>query len=239
MGRDQTFLTKEEPVTKPSDGGDRMTVTRTDGVTMRRRQALGTAIASLVTATVLVSGCAVGDSTEKSAARAGAAASEHGSHDGMSMSEMGDIGTTGGPSKPALMICSDEIHSAVKRTVGSSAVPEPTHNWSKSNRVFTCTYELQRGTVRLSVQDAVHASSGRAFYTRLRAGSPKATALSGMQNFGFQAFQTPSGNVVFLKDGKTLQVDATALSRAALPSGFTRTDVAYGIASAVIACWTE
>jgi hypothetical protein len=60
-----------------------------------------------------------------------------------------------------------------------------------------------------------------------------------MAGFGFPSFETPRGDVVFLKDHKTLWVDATRLARSDLPDGATRAHVAYGVAAAVIACWTE
>jgi hypothetical protein len=60
-----------------------------------------------------------------------------------------------------------------------------------------------------------------------------------MASFGFPAFETPRGDVGFIKDDKTLWVDATRLSGGDLPTGQTRQDVAYGVAAAVIGCWTE
>jgi hypothetical protein len=45
--------------------------------------------------------------------------------------------------------------------------------------------------------------------------------------------------VVFLKDHKTLWVDATRVAASDLPEGTNRQDAAYGVAAAVIACWTE
>ena len=44
--------------------------------------------------------------------------------------------------------------------------------------------------------------------------------------------------MVFRKDHKTLWVDAGRLSRGGLPTGMSRTDVAYGVAAAVVACWS-
>jgi hypothetical protein len=60
-----------------------------------------------------------------------------------------------------------------------------------------------------------------------------------MASFGFPAFETPRGDVGFIKDDKTLWVDATRLRATDLPKGRTRQDVAYGVAAAVIGCWTE
>jgi hypothetical protein len=60
-----------------------------------------------------------------------------------------------------------------------------------------------------------------------------------MDNLGFPAVSTRAGDVVFLKDGKTLHVDATRLPDASLPRSFSRSEVAYSVAAAVIACWKE
>ena len=66
-----------------------------------------------------------------------------------------------------------------------------------------------------------------------------ATSITGMSNFGLPAFEKRHGDVVFSKDHKTLWVDATRLQAHALPDGVTRQGVAYGVAAAVVACWTE
>ena len=60
-----------------------------------------------------------------------------------------------------------------------------------------------------------------------------------MANFGFPAFETRRGDVVFIKDHKTLWVDASRLAPERLPADLTPADVAYGVAAAVIGCWTE
>ena len=67
---------------------------------------------------------------------------------------------------------------------------------------------------------------------------PRAESLPGLQSLGLPAFRS-GGTVVFLKDGKTLRVDGSGLSAAALPAGLSRGEVAYGVAAAVVACWSE
>ena len=76
------------------------------------------------------------------------------------------------------------------------------------------------------------------YFDRLRSRLPHTKAIRGLASFGFASFQTPRGDVVFLKDHKTLWVDATRLAPTDLPAGTSRAHVAYGVA-AVIACWTE
>ena len=149
-----------------------------------------------------------------------------------------DMSSSGGPSSAASMICTDEIGDAVARTFALDSTPESTEVWSKAQRVYSCRYELAEGALVLSVQDASDDASGRAYFDGTRRRLPGAVELKGMENFGFPAFAT-SERVVFLKDGKTLQVDAAQVPAAALRDDYTQRDAAYAVASAVIACWTE
>lgn len=146
-------------------------------------------------------------------------------------------GSQGGPSEAAAMVCSDEIADAVRRNLALDTPPEGTPSWD--GEVFTCRYPVGAGTLRLSVRDTTGAAEGRAWFDDLRGRLPRARDIDGMQNFGLPAFETPRGDVGFLKDHKTLWVDATGVRRAALPPGFSRTAVAYGVAAAVVACWSE
>jgi hypothetical protein len=205
-----------------------------------------TLLATLAALGVLVSGCGAAPEAETPAQSSAAPSSAGDDHSDGSMGEgsMGDgmdmdMGGAHGPSEPAAMICGSEIQEAVQRTFAMSSKPSSTHSWSTSRRLFSCTYRVPRAKLAMSVQDAAGNKAGQAYFERLRGQLAGAHRLSGMQNFGFPAFSTPSGNVVFLKDGKTLRVDATALPSSALPKGFSREDTAFSVASAVIACWTE
>jgi hypothetical protein len=142
-----------------------------------------------------------------------------------------------GPSAPAQMICGNEIRQAVKLTFGLLQMPTPTHNWS--GQIFSCNYALRGGTLVLSVEDSSDLKSGDAYFARLRTRLAGAQLIDGPLNFGLPAFQTANGNVAFLKDGKTLRVDASGLPDASLPLGASRQATAYAIAAAVVGCWTE
>lgn len=111
------------------------------------------------------------------------------------------------------------------------------HTWHDA--LYSCSYQLAGGDLRLSVKDLDAATSGRAYYTRLHRDLRGASEIRGLANFGLPAFQTPDGDVVFLKDHKTLWVDATGLAATDLPAHTSREDIAYSIAAAVIGCWTE
>jgi hypothetical protein len=141
-----------------------------------------------------------------------------------------------GPSAPAQMICSDEIAAAVQSVFTLKALPPRTHSWS--GRTYRCDYQVGAGTLHLSVADYTDRATGNAFFAALRGRLPRATRITGPANFGFPAFQTPDGNVAFLKDGKTLRVDASALPAAAIPADLGRLGAASSTAAAVLECWT-
>lgn len=135
------------------------------------------------------------------------------------------------------MICGSEIREAVRVAFGLSTPPRSRDTWSR--RLFTCSYLLRGGTLLLSVDDSLDQKSGRAYYSGLQSRLAGAQAIGAADSFGLPGFATPDGNVVFIKDGKTLRVDASGLPDALLPSGATQTDAAYAIAAAVVGCWTE
>jgi cytosine/adenosine deaminase-related metal-dependent hydrolase len=138
------------------------------------------------------------------------------------------------------MVCEeDEIRDAVKRTFRMDSDPTSTHTWSAASRMYTCRWAVPHGTLTMTVHDATDPRTGRRFFDRLRGRLDGARPLGGMDNLGFPAVSTRAGDVVFLKDGKTLHVDATRLPDASLPRSFSRPEVAYSVAAAVIACWKE
>lgn len=148
-------------------------------------------------------------------------------------------GSADAPSEAAAMICTDETRDAVVRTFDLAQPPASTDDWSSADRVYSCTYDLPAGNLDLTVQDGTDQASGTTYFAEARAQFDDATTIGGIESFGFPAFETEDGNVVFLKDGKTLRVDASSLRASELPEGFSRAELAYGVAAAVIACWTE
>jgi hypothetical protein len=193
-------------------------------------------LVSLATVSLLASACSSGDASGSADPSPAAHSSSGMSGHDMSAAEMAAMG---GPSAAARMICSDEIRLVLQRTFNLTRLPTPARSWSANNLTLSCSYRLPGGTLRMTVQDAPDARTGRPHFERLRADLPGATPLRGVQSLGFPAFETRSGSVVFLKDGKTLRVDASDLATDGLPAGFTRSEAAYGVAAAVIACWTE
>lgn len=143
----------------------------------------------------------------------------------------------GQPSAAAMMACSDETRSAVQTTFNLAEPPRSMLAWSEPT--LQCDYTLPGGQLRLTVADLDSAGPGRAWFDQLRARLHHAKTMRGMQSLGFPAFETAGGDVVFLKDHKTLWVDASKVTSSQLPAKFTRTDVAYQVAAAVVACWSE
>lgn len=141
------------------------------------------------------------------------------------------------PSAGAAMICADDTAGAVETTFGLKSTPRRTAIWSAP--VYSCRYALPGGELRLTVADLDGARPGRAWFDKLRNRLPAARTLTGMENLGFPAYETATGDVVFLKDHKTLWVDASRVRASELPGRFSRTDAAYHVAAAVIACWSE
>lgn len=194
-----------------------------------------TLVAAVATATLLA-GCGGGGSAQLHA-EPGVTHGASAGMSGMPRMSMADMHAGRRPSGSARMICAAETRHAVQRTFALSVRPPATSTWV--HRLFACTYDLPHGSLRLAVDDATDPEVGRAYFNALRSQLSGSRTIRGAEAFGFPAFRTPDGNVVFLKDGKTLRVDASAVSRQGLPTGFSRMDAAYAVAAAVIACWTE
>ena len=145
------------------------------------------------------------------------------------------IPPTEGPSATAQMICSPEIRDAITTMLQLPAAPDSSSTYIK--QLYTCTYHLSDGPLVLSVQDTTGVPAAQTYFDSLRRTLPGSQTLTGLASLGLPAFQTPGGTVVFLKDDKTLKVDATALPPTVGPNHQPRTDIAYQVATDVIACW--
>ncbi|MGH3296880.1 MAG: hypothetical protein ACRDP7_34310 [Trebonia sp.] len=152
---------------------------------------------------------------------------------GMSMPGM--TPAAAGPSVSAQMICSAEIRADVA-TLFALRNPAPaTSSWV--SHLYTCTYQLPAGRLVLSVKESPDVPAARRYFNALRQHLGATKPLLGMSGLGMPAYEA-DGTAVFLKDDKTLQVNATALPARAGPTSDTRTDLAYTIATDILACWT-
>ncbi len=147
-------------------------------------------------------------------------------------------GTTGGrPSATAAMVCGDEISEDVETALQLKTAPPTSSTYV--DQLFSCTYQLQGGPFVLSVKDTTTVPAATAYYDAVRRSHPDAKTITGVESLGLTSFETPSGVVMFLKDDKTLTVDATRLPAANGPADLSRSDLAYQIATDVIGCWRE
>ncbi|MFD4422067.1 hypothetical protein ACFWN7_11265 [Agromyces sp. NPDC058484] len=204
---------------------------------MERRTWLG----AIAVASLLMTGCAASAAEAPESPNPGPShtmpdgtvmsGSEHEAHDARPENEHG-------PSEAAQMVCAGQVVTAVAGVLGLEAEVSPTSSWEKP--MFTCTYEIDGRPLVLSVHDATDEAEGRAHFADLQNSLDDAEEIEGMAGLGMPSFSTGTGIVAFVRDGKTLLVDATAL-----PSGLgangskTQSEAAYALASAVLVCWVE
>ena len=143
-----------------------------------------------------------------------------------------------GPSAAAQMICAGQVVTAVANVLELGSEVSPSSSWEKP--MFTCTYEIDGHPLVLSVHDATNQAEGEEYFAALQNSTDNAATIEGTLGLGMRSFSTGEGIVAFMRDGKTLLVDATAL-----PAGLgadkttTRSQAAYAIATAVLVCWVE
>jgi hypothetical protein len=147
-------------------------------------------------------------------------------------------GHVAGPSPAARMVCAGSVADDVTRILALESEPEASSAWNTP--MFSCTYDLDEGPLVLTVHDAAEERAGKGHFDTVRAELGNTTPLVGMYGLGLPAFETDDGTVVFLKDGKTLRVDATELPNNLGPDDdMSQTELAYAVATSVLACWTK
>ena len=198
---------------------------------------------AVVAASLLLAGCGstAGDQ-EAGSPDSAPSAGFHVMPDGSVMSdeEMAGMGdsepVSAQPSSAARMVCDGEIGANVEKLLGLDSEPKRNASWEEPT--YTCTYSLDAGPLVLSVYDATAATAGRDHFETLRTTFDDTEDLTGMYGLGFPAFETNDGTVVFIKDNKTLEVDATELPDGLGPDGdLSQTEAAYAVAASVLACW--
>lgn len=143
-----------------------------------------------------------------------------------------------GPSEAATMVCTGQVVDDVTRIMDLAAPVEPASSWAAPE--FRCTFDLDQGPLVLTVHDATDETAGLAHFQQQRVSQEDARPIKGVYSLGLPAFETRRGTVSFVRDGKTLEVDASAL-RGRLDSAgeMSRGDLAYAVATSVLACWTQ
>jgi len=120
--------------------------------------------------------------------------------------------------------------------MGLHAPPPTKATWV--NHVYTCTYRLPVGALVLSVKQSPDAPAARGYFNTLRLRAGRTQPVTGLAGLGLPAYQNTTGTVVFRKDNMTLQVNAGALPPQVGPANTSRADLAYTVATDVLACWT-
>jgi hypothetical protein len=196
---------------------------------------------SLCAVALLGTGCAAGKDAA-SVAPAGAATSVAPGQTmagmsmapGQTMAGMSHAPSGSEPSAKSKMVCTGDVREEVRSILKLSAPAPVSTSWQ--DQLFTCTYTLPMGKMVLSVKESASKPAAAAYFQALRTRSGTTTALQGV---GEQAFSTPAGTAVVLKDSSTLQVDATGLPEVFGPQQSRRTDFAYEMATVVMGCWIE
>ena len=142
----------------------------------------------------------------------------------------------GTPSQSARMICSSEIRRDVSAALALPAQPPPAPMWA--DHLYTCTYHLPTGPLVMSVKELKDGPAARAYFVLLRRHLASSRPILGLANLGLPGYESPGGIVIFLKDDKTLEVDASAFPAYSGPNLLSPGDFAYQIATDVLGCWT-
>lgn len=152
---------------------------------------------------------------------------EHGAHGSAAAAE---------PSHAATMVCGGQVETAIASMLGLDDPAAPTSTWVAPT--FTCTYDVDGAPLVLTVHDATDVAEGEAHFAAEQA-RLGADEIEGMLGLGLPSFSTGDGVVGFLRDGKTLLVDATRLPATLAGGSMTPDGAAYAAASAVLVCWVD
>lgn len=158
-----------------------------------------------------------------------------------SVSPPPELATTTGssanrPSAAARMICGTETNGHVATLAGVQAPVPTTSSWADD--LYSCTYAIHGVSLVLSVKSAADPAAARGYFDHLQSTAKQAHPLAGLASLGLPGYQVPAGAVVFLKDSDVLTVDATRLPAEVGAQGETRGDLAYTLATDVLACWS-
>jgi hypothetical protein len=145
-------------------------------------------------------------------------------------------GAANGPSAATKMVCAQETQDNVTKILALTTPAVTKDSWSQE--LYTCTYQLAGGPLVLSVKESADPAAAHTYFTELQKTLGATKPIDGLANLGLPAYKTDAGQVVFVKDSMTLDVDASALPSAVGPHGITPGALAYEIATAVLACWS-
>lgn len=130
------------------------------------------------------------------------------------------------------MICSEETQGKVADALSLGSITAPRSGWA--DHVYSCAYPLPMGPLNLSVTVAPSSTEARNQLAGMRGQLNQPTPEPGL---GQQAYSSPAGAVVAVKDNMVLRVDATALPDDLGAVHERRVDFARVIAAVVFSCW--
>ena len=209
---------------------------------------------TIVVASLLLTGCAAGaaepvdspapeashtmpDGSEMSGAEHEAHGAEHGGQGTEHEGHEAEASAAAEASDAARMVCDGQVVTAVASVLRLDEEVAPTSSWAAP--MYSCTYDIDGAPLVLTVHDAADVATGEQHFARLQASLDGAEEIEGLLGLGMPSFTTGEGIVGFLRDGKTLVVDATALPSELADGTRTQDSAAYAIASAVLVCWVQ
>ncbi|MCU1615545.1 MAG: hypothetical protein JWO98_3085 [Frankiales bacterium] len=133
----------------------------------------------------------------------------------------------------AQMICSKDVGGQIAVALNLGSAPAPQAAWA--NHVYTCTYTLPTGRLLLSVTVAPSDSAARGTLQAMRR---QLATSKDERGFGQQAYASPTGALIAVKDNMVLRVDATGLPDELGATHQGRTQFAEVVAAGVFQCWS-
>lgn len=137
---------------------------------------------------------------------------------------------TEGPSQAARMVCEPEAQNDIAIRTGVAVNQPVVPLWSDDT--YSSRYSYPSGSFTLSVKEFPDVPTAA---TYLDSEGRSRTAVTGL---GDAAFTVPGGSVFVRKDTKVLHVDAGALPDSFGRPAVSRAEVARGIATVIMGCWS-
>jgi hypothetical protein len=134
------------------------------------------------------------------------------------------------PSQAARMVCEQEAQNDIAIRIGVTVNQPVVPLWSDD--AYSCRYSYPSGSFVLSVKEFPDLAGATTYLDSVRV--PR-TAVSGL---GDAAFTVSDGSVFVRKDTKVLHVDAGALPDPFGRPPVSRAEVARGIATVIMGCWS-
>jgi hypothetical protein len=136
------------------------------------------------------------------------------------------------------MICAeDEIENAITLTLGLNGRPSKSSKWVKP--VFSCTYTVPQGPLKLVVTDFGSGDAARHRFDQTKSQFVQdKTPVQTLDALGVPAFLASDDVLESVKDNHVLRVDASDLPKTVGQLHRPRRDLVYLVAQAILRCWS-